>query len=321
MLRAENAEVLIHPADRKYGALLVGGQGTGKCIGPDDLILLAGRLIRAEDAWKSYATTAEFDGEGWWSQPLEQPLTCALDAHGRIVAAPVVRLYRQHVRETLRKIRLSDGSELTVTRRHRLRGADEWTSDLEEGIVVCVPRRLDWPGTQVDLELVELVSWQIAEGCETTGAKNSRRGSSVLTITQGDVTVLEHLRELVITLGERYGLRVHGPRIDPEHRAPTLTVNSADWRDFLVERGYHWGRLSAEKAIPDFIMRGDLEAGTRLPPGVRGCRGKRRRATPHGRTDDRLARPGRADPHAAAALQRPGQLPPQTRKRDERQPD
>ena len=25
MLRAENAEVLIHPSDRKYGALLVGG--------------------------------------------------------------------------------------------------------------------------------------------------------------------------------------------------------------------------------------------------------------------------------------------------------
>ena len=30
MLRADNAEVLIHPWDRKYGALLVGGQGTGK---------------------------------------------------------------------------------------------------------------------------------------------------------------------------------------------------------------------------------------------------------------------------------------------------
>jgi hypothetical protein len=30
MLRAENAEVLIRPSDRKYGALLVGGQGTGK---------------------------------------------------------------------------------------------------------------------------------------------------------------------------------------------------------------------------------------------------------------------------------------------------
>ena len=30
MLRADNAEVLIHPSDRKYGALLIGGQGTGK---------------------------------------------------------------------------------------------------------------------------------------------------------------------------------------------------------------------------------------------------------------------------------------------------
>jgi hypothetical protein len=30
MLRAENAEVLIAPADRKYGAILVGSQGTGK---------------------------------------------------------------------------------------------------------------------------------------------------------------------------------------------------------------------------------------------------------------------------------------------------
>ena len=260
MLRAENAEVLIHPADRKYGALLVGGQGTGKCIGPDELILLAGRLIRAEDAWATYATTSQFDGEGCWSQPLEQPLTCALDAQGRLVVAPVIRLYRQYVREPLRKIRLSDGSELTVTHRHRLRGPDSWTNDLCEGTVVCVPRRVEWAGTDVDLELVELLSWQIAEGCETTGAKNSRRGSSVVTITQGDVSVLAHLRQLFLTIGERYGLRVHDLRINPEHRAPTLTVNSADWRDFLVRQGYRWGRLSRDKTIPDFIMQGDLEA-------------------------------------------------------------
>ena len=30
MLRSDNAEVVIYPWDRKYGALLVGGQGTGK---------------------------------------------------------------------------------------------------------------------------------------------------------------------------------------------------------------------------------------------------------------------------------------------------
>ena len=38
MLRAENAEVLIHPSDRKYGALLIGGQGYGE----DERRMLAG---------------------------------------------------------------------------------------------------------------------------------------------------------------------------------------------------------------------------------------------------------------------------------------
>ena len=35
---AENAEVVIHPTDWKYGALLVGGQGTGKDLGDADLL-------------------------------------------------------------------------------------------------------------------------------------------------------------------------------------------------------------------------------------------------------------------------------------------
>jgi hypothetical protein len=260
MLRAENAEVVIHPDDRKYGALLVGSQGSGKCVGPDDMVLLGGRLIRAEDAWARYSTSASFDGEGWWTEPLEQPKTCALDDLGRIVTSPVVRLYRQRVTEPLRRVRLSDGSELTMTRRHRLRGADGWTNELDEGTVVCVPQRLDWPGVQTDLELVELLSWQIAEGCETGGGRLGPRGSSSVAITQADTSVLEHLRELVLSIGARYGLNVNHPPIDCSHGVPTLSVRSAEWRDFLVARGYRWGRLSREKAVPDFILQGDREA-------------------------------------------------------------
>jgi protein involved in plasmid replication-relaxation len=45
MLRAENADVLIHPYDRKYGALLIGGQGCGKTSA-----LLAFYLNDIEDA-------------------------------------------------------------------------------------------------------------------------------------------------------------------------------------------------------------------------------------------------------------------------------
>ena len=39
MLRAENAEVLIHPSDRKYGALLIGGQGTREDVSAARVVL------------------------------------------------------------------------------------------------------------------------------------------------------------------------------------------------------------------------------------------------------------------------------------------
>ena len=38
VLRAENAQVLIHPDDRRLGALLVGSQGAGKIGGPAPLL-------------------------------------------------------------------------------------------------------------------------------------------------------------------------------------------------------------------------------------------------------------------------------------------
>jgi intein/homing endonuclease len=260
VLRASNGAGLIHPDDRKYGSLLVGGQGSGKCIGPDDLVLLAGRLIRAEDAWDRYAGRAIHDGEGWWSAPLEQPLTCSLDRRGRIVAAPVVRLYRQRINERVRRVRLSDGSQLTITGRHRLCGPDGWTTTVHEGDVICVPRRIDWPGTRQDLDLVELLAWQIAEGCETHDAKRSRRGSAVATISQARLGVLQRLRDLAVRIGERYGLSMNSLEIRGTRTCWQLTIQSAAWRDYLVSRGYQWGRLSREKSIPDFVMQGDLEA-------------------------------------------------------------
>lgn len=262
--------------DRIYNVLLAGGQGSGKCVGPDELVLLEGRLIRAADAWEHYAAAPEWDGEGWWSEPLAQPLTNALDHSGRIVTAPVTRLYRQRVHERGRRVRLSDGSELTITQRHRLRAPDGWTRELQVGGVVCAPRRLCWPGRSLDRELVELLAWQIAEGCERGGGRSSQssRGASVVTITQSDTAVLERLRQLALHIGERYGVQFNNPAVRPGTRASALVINSAAWRDFLVARGYDWGRLSAEKRIPDFVMQGDLEAARtflRAYAAAEGC--------------------------------------------------
>ena len=69
VLRAENAEVLIHPDDRKFGALLVGSMGSGKCIAADELVLLGGRLLSAEQAWERYATSVRGGGRAQLSGP------------------------------------------------------------------------------------------------------------------------------------------------------------------------------------------------------------------------------------------------------------
>jgi hypothetical protein len=42
-------------------------------------------------------------------------------------------LYRQQVREKLRRVKLQDGSSITITRRHKLQKSDGWKRDLEVG--------------------------------------------------------------------------------------------------------------------------------------------------------------------------------------------
>jgi len=249
----------LRPEDKPYGCALTGSQGTGKCVGPDDLVLLEGRLIRAADAWDEYATSSVFDGKGWWSDPLRWPLTCALDGEGRIVQAPVRRFYRQRVREGGRRVTLSDGSQLTITDRHRLRGPDGWVATVGEGDPVCVPRRLDWPGRQLPDELVELLAWQLTEGCERSGGRRAPTASTV-SITQADRRVVERARLLAERVGELHGLRMNAMPIRRTKTCWTLFIHSADWRDFLMHRGYRWGAASAEKRLPDFVMQGDLDS-------------------------------------------------------------
>ena len=155
------------------GGILADDMGLGKCIAPDSPVFLNGRLITAEDAWRKYAGDTYYDGEGQWAVPNEplkvNALTRHSSVHSEMAAAPVIRLYRQHVKEKLRKIRLDDGSEIIITRRHRLLGLHDWTRDFSVGDRICVPARLAWHGKPVDPDLTVLLAWQIAEGYEEPG--------------------------------------------------------------------------------------------------------------------------------------------------------
>ncbi|GAB4213451.1 MAG: hypothetical protein OHK0022_50610 [Roseiflexaceae bacterium] len=152
--------------DYGFGGCLADDMGTGKCLLGTSELFVNGTLRSAEQLWESYAGPARFDGEGYWAEPDAPLLVNAISSEGRIVQAPIRRLYRQQVRERLRRVTLEDGSSVTVTFRHKLLGRDGWTTAFKPGDYLCVPSRLVWQGQPLDADLVTFLAWQIAEGHE-----------------------------------------------------------------------------------------------------------------------------------------------------------
>ncbi|MEH2407653.1 SNF2-related protein [Nostoc sp.] len=237
------------------GACLADDMGLGKCIANNTLLDVNGLLHTAETIWTTHAGETEFDGEGFWANPTEQLLVNSIDEKtGKIVQANVRRLYRQQVREKLRKVTLEDGNSITITRRHKLLTSKGWTNNLQVGDYVCVPGKTLWNGQSQDPDLVKFLAWQIAEGHELPDVGR-------VTISQKDTRVLEDLLQTCQRIQKRYNLKINSPNICTfPNRVPCLRVNSQAYRRFLEAKGYVWGKLSAEKSIPPFIMQADLNS-------------------------------------------------------------
>ncbi|MCC5637201.1 helicase [Nostoc sp. CHAB 5844] len=237
------------------GACLADDMGLGKCVAPDTLINVNGILQTAEAIWNNHAGVTTFDGEGFWAEPTQELLVNSLDeATGKIVQASIKRLYRQQVCEKLRKITLQDGSSVTITHRHKLLTNKDWTNNLQVGDYVCVPAKTLWHGQLQDPDLVKFLAWQIAEGHELQDIGN-------LSITQKDPNLLEDLRQTFQRIGDRYNLKINCPSICTfPNKIPCLRINSQAYRRFLENKGYVWGKLSAEKSIPFFIMQANLDS-------------------------------------------------------------
>ncbi|MEH1964602.1 MAG: SNF2-related protein [Nostoc sp.] len=237
------------------GACLADDMGLGKCVANNTLVNINGLLRTAETIWTTHAGETEFDGEGFWANPTEQLLVNSIDEKtGKIVQANVRRLYRQQVCEKLRKITLEDGSNITITYRHKLLTSKGWTNNLQVGDYVCVPGKTLWNGQPQDPDLVKFLAWQIAEGHELPDVGR-------VTISQKDTRVLEDLLQTCQRIQKRYNLKINSPNISTfPNRVSTLRVNSQAYRRFLEAKGYVWGKLSAEKSIPPFIMQADLDS-------------------------------------------------------------
>ncbi|MDZ8092244.1 MAG: SNF2-related protein [Nostoc sp. DedQUE05] len=237
------------------GACLADDMGLGKCVANDTLVNVNGLLRTAETIWAIHAGETEFDGEGFWANPTEELVVNSIDEKtGKIVQANVRRLYRQQVREKLRKVTLEDGSNITITHRHKLLTSKGWTNNLQVGDYVCVPGKTLWNGKPQDPDLVKFLAWQIAEGHELPDVGR-------VTISQKDTRVLDDLLQTCQRIQKRYNLKINSPNISIfPNRVSALRVNSQAYRRFLEAKGYVWGKLSAEKSIPPFIMQADLDS-------------------------------------------------------------
>ena len=237
------------------GACLADDMGLGKCLLGSSLIYVNGTLRPAEQLWEQFAGATTFDGEGFWAEPSALLQVNAIDeATGKIVTASVRRLYRQRINELLRTVRLEDGSSITITGRHRLLTNQGWTNNLAPGDYVCVPAHLTWQGTPADLDLIKVLAWQIAEGHEN-------HHNATVTLTQADQAILEDLRATLHAIDDRYGLKLNTSAIifTYAHKASYLRWTSRAYQRFLVNHGYQWGKLSADKVIPDLVMQANDE--------------------------------------------------------------
>ena len=141
------------------GACLADDMGLGKCVAPDTQIYVNSCLTTAKNIWKNYAGETQFDGEGFWAESTKQLIVNSInESTGKIIQAPIRRLYRQQVKEKLRKIKLQDGSSITITRRHKLLTNRGWTNHLKIGDFIGVPANKSSVNLREPLHLDNTVS-------------------------------------------------------------------------------------------------------------------------------------------------------------------
>lgn len=111
------------PYDR---LLLVHQMGLGKCVLPDTLIKINDTEMKAKHIWTEYMSDIICDNEGQWSKPNEILFVDSLEEKSMQIKKKIIyQLYRQYIREDVRKITTESGHTLSTTKRHKI-----WTKEI-----------------------------------------------------------------------------------------------------------------------------------------------------------------------------------------------
>lgn len=232
--------------------------GAGKCSEPGTYVDCNGKLIQIQDVWTNFSTTEVEDPTGgYWSSPKEDIYVNSINKEGKIVKRKVKNLFRQKIKEKLNVIKLDDGSNITITKAHKLYAIDTWTNRFEVGQKICIPKILPQEKGILDLELSELMGWMVGDGCDSFNRGNDNSHE----FTQKEDRSRNYVKTLMerVALKENIDLHICEYEPRPTHRASSLIICNSTFREHLVSKGYLWGNKSATKEIPSAVMEGNKE--------------------------------------------------------------
>lgn len=152
--------VRAHPlgSGRMLPIIIWGGFGVGKCVRGDTPVWVNGSDDLIKDLWDRYSGPVfpDPDGSGGeWAPATKKLQVASINDSGQMVKGRIVYLYRQRVRELGRRVVLDDGSEITMTMRHRLRGPDGWQKQIRVGDRIALPGRDPWSNPDVSARVGE----------------------------------------------------------------------------------------------------------------------------------------------------------------------
>jgi intein/homing endonuclease len=239
-----------------HGSANFGEMGSGKCKSFDSNDLVNGTLLSAETVWETYADNPKFDGLGWWASTTQTLRVCSLNREGKIVTREVNKLYRQMVSEKLMKISLDDGSEIKITKAHKLYKTNRWEAELKSGDTVCVPRKLPHEDGYQDPKISELFGWLVGDGC------NSDPNSNQQEFTQKDAESREHVYKLYEHISSENNLNLNIRAVKPTrtHNSAQLIVHNQEFRSLCESLGYAWGNKAASKRVPLSVMQSNKDS-------------------------------------------------------------
>jgi intein/homing endonuclease/superfamily II DNA or RNA helicase len=224
-------------------AILGDSTGLGKCLLPESWVQTSKGILSLEQIWDSFAENKIINEDGEeWATPSSEIYVHSMDQNEKMVKSKIVGLYREKINSEIKEVTTSNGRTVRCTIPHKFYTDEGWRNDISEGDLVCSSPNMPCLDTNDfdDKELAAILGWQISEGWESTKRATVR-------ISQKDESVLEKLQNLLKNKNIK-------SKIYKNKTSSILSINSKEYKYLLESMGYVWGRKSAEKSIPQFLM-------------------------------------------------------------------